>query len=163
MGAHDRTADRVQPSWLSADAKAKVREILLDCDANNVAQNDVEALFKFTEKVVVHRVEMIVKTAEGGTLTLDVGDYSDAGTTAVDADGFLYGANGNAAAGTLKSSTELTQLTESPYTVSGVNYRDGRYLAGTAAAPKYLAAKFNNAADAAQLLFRVYYSEVSGL
>lgn len=161
MGVVSKIADKVQPSWLRNPAP-KVEELLLDTDADNVGANDIVLLFKFDRPVIVRRVEMIVKTAEGGTLTIDVGDYSDAGETAVDADGFLDGANGNAAAGTLVHNETWTQATTSTYAVSAVNYQLGAYLPGSAAAPYYIGALFNNAADKAKLFFRVYYSEVNG-
>lgn len=144
----------VNKRWNAKDRG--IKEVVVNTATTNRTAADVLVLFSFDEDVVVEKLEMIVKTAEGGTLTVDVGDYSDAGTTAVDADGFLDGASGNATAGTLASSTVIAG-DPGAYTSA---YAQGRYLAG-ATATKYICALINNDADAAILLFRVYYNHVN--
>ena len=139
-----------------AEDSRRTKEMLLDCVAHNLAQNDIAVLFKFDQTVVVERLEAIIKTACGSSVTFDVGMYSDAGTTTADLDSLLDGMDGNAAAGTYASS-----LTVSGDPGAQVASGAGIYLAGTTAAPKYICAKILGAASAlGKVLFRVHYSNV---
>jgi len=78
-------------------------------------------------------VGLDVTTAEGGTLTIDVGDGGDP-------DGFLDGVNANTAA---SYSTSLVLAEAAPNTVTG--YSNGKYYA----AADTIDVKTVNAADAA--------------
>lgn len=119
----------------------------------NVAGSDVLKLMDIPAKTLIERVIAHVTTAEGGTLTLDVGTYLSADDTAVDADGFLDGANGNSA-GVYDSATETLTLTEGTPNTAATSpaYARGKYFGdGTA----YLGVLFNNAADAAIINIQV--------
>ena len=115
----------------------------IDTAAVNVAQNDVVKLLDIPANTLVERVVASVKTAEGDTLTLHIGDYLKANNAAVDDDGFLVSVNGNAV-GVRQSNTIV--LTEGTPNTVGPAYQAGKlYTADTA----YLGVKFNNAAEAA--------------
>lgn len=78
------------------------------------AADVIEAL-PIPAKTVVLRVGLDVTTAEGGTLTIDVGDGSDP-------DGYLDGVNAN----TVTSYSSALALTEgTPNTITG--YSNGKY------------------------------------
>ena len=97
----------------------------------NVVSGDTLQMLNIPEDGKVEKVVILMTTVEGGTLTVDVGDGSDT-------DGFLDGANLNAAA--TKINTLL--LTEAaPNTVLG--YSDGKLYA----AADTIDMLFNNAAD----------------
>jgi len=71
-------------------------EVILDTKAVNMAQNDKALLFYVPPRHRLVNLRAEVLTVEGAASTMDVGPYSDAGTTAVDADGLLDGLNVNA-------------------------------------------------------------------
>ena len=71
-----------------------VAENILDFSEINVASGDVVNAIKLPAGAVVTEVRIEVDTAEGGAVTLDVGD-------AVDPNGWVAAANGNSAAGVL--------------------------------------------------------------
>ena len=150
---YDFLTQKVAPRWGAVEAKCL--EIEVDTEATPIEAGGIAVLAKFDRNVMIEKVQMVVKTAEGGTLTVDVGDYSDEGVTAIVADGFLDGVNGNATAKTITSSLESGGSTNT--------YAKGCLLAGTSAAPKYICALFNNAADKAVLLFRVLYTYADGM
>ncbi len=105
----------------------------IDFSKVNAAVNDVVKLFNIPADVLIQDVVANVKTAEGGTLTFDIGDYLKATDAAVDADGYIDGANGNTVAAS-KTSGGATA------------YASGKaYIADTA----YLGLEVKNAADAA--------------
>ena len=88
----------------SAERTPKILETVVDTAADNVAQNDIVLTHYIPPFHRLMGVLLAVKTVEGGVATADVGIYSDAGVTAVDADGLLDGENLNAA--TLKHSAD---------------------------------------------------------
>jgi len=111
----------------------------IDTATTNVASGDVLKLMEVPANVLVDDVIVNVTTAEGGTLTLDIGDYLIATDVAVDADGYHDGLNGNSAAVT-KTSDQLAEDT------TAIGYAAGKFYA---AATAYIGVLFNNAADAA--------------
>jgi hypothetical protein len=115
----------------------------VDCSANNVAQADVVKLMNVPANTFVKQVIVNVRTAEGGTLTLDVGDHAIANDAEVDKDGYHDGLNGNAQAVVFTRA----QLAENTTTIA---YAEGKFYA---AATAYIGALFNNAADAAVIDF----------
>lgn len=86
----------------------------IDFSATNYAQNDVLQLFDIPANSWVAFAQITVTTAEGGTLTFDLGDGSDV-------DGFIDGANGNST-GTTGMALALTE--GAPNTVTG--YSNGK-------------------------------------
>ena len=119
----------------------------LDCSAHNQAQNDIAYVANIPDRTRVIEAGIDVETAEGGTLTLDLGLFLDDGSyTAVDADGFLDGINGNSAASS--SSREAFALTDgTPNTVAPAYAVKGY----TTTAASVLGVTFKNAADTAKI------------
>ncbi len=112
----------------------------LDFNATNeggVARSsaDVLELFNVPANTLVMSVAYVVQTAEGGTLTFDLGDGSDV-------DGFVDGANGNSVGGGANS---LALAEADPNTVVG--YSGGKYYAAADTIDMVL----NNDADAAKI------------
>jgi len=95
--------------------------------------NDVLTALHIPAKTMVLAVGLDVTTAEGGTLTIDVGDGGDV-------DGFLDGVNANTVA---SYSTSLTLTEATPNTVTG--YSNGKYYS----AADTIDIKTINAADTA--------------
>jgi len=124
--------------------KLLVSKITLDCSDDNIASGDTVKLWEMQDGIYVIDVVVNVTTAEGGTLTIDVGDFllSD-GTTEVDADGYHDGLNGNSAAAT----ATRAQLAED---TTAVVYAEGKYYTD---ALNMIGALFNNAADTAVIEF----------
>jgi hypothetical protein len=133
-------------SWNSFGKKVVITKTI-NTAAVNVDSGDIVRLLDIPAKMNIERVVANVKTAEGGTLTIDVGDYLRADDNAVDADGFIDGANGNAVAA-VSSSTETLTLTEGTPNTAAFSpaYARGKFYP---AATAYLGVLFNNAADAA--------------
>ena len=98
-----------------------------------IAGGDVLEVLSLPAKTYVMQVGLDVTTAEGGTLTIDVGDGSDP-------DGFLDGVNANTAA---SYATALALTEASPNTVTG--YSNGKYYS----AADTIDVKTVNTADAA--------------
>jgi hypothetical protein len=96
-----------------------------------IGAGDVLEALSIPAKTYVIAVGIDVTTAEGGTLTLDIGDGADP-------DGYLDGVNGNAVAG-YTSSLVLTEA--APNTVLGLS--NGKYYA----AADTIDVKTVNAAD----------------
>ena len=121
------------------------------CASNNVDAEDIVKLFDIPAGTLVQDVVAIVETAEGETLTFDVGDFLSATDAAVDADGYLDGVNGNSAAAS-KASTEALTLTEGEPNVAAFSpaYARGKYYT----ADSWIGATFNNAADTAKITFK---------
>jgi len=86
-------------------------EVLIDLEATPVSGSDVIEALKIPAGAKVMEVHAVVKTAEGGGLTLNIGDGS--GTDSWDA-----AVNANAAAGTAYRSTPGTDA----YATSGKFY-----------------------------------------
>ena len=86
---------------LPENAQGKGHFILkakLDCSDDNQAQNDIAYLLHVPDNTEIVNAGISVVTAEGGTLTVDLGLFLDDGSyTEVDADGFLDGVNANSA------------------------------------------------------------------
>tara|TARA_R110002012_G_scaffold321839_2_gene551777 strand:- start:150 stop:626 length:477 start_codon:yes stop_codon:yes gene_type:complete len=101
--------------------------------ATALAGGDVIEVLSLPAKTLVLNVGLDVTTAEGGTLTIDVGDGADP-------DGYLDGVNANTAA-SYCSALALSEGT--PNTVTGLS--DGKYYA----AADTIDVKIVNAADAA--------------
>ncbi len=85
------------PAHLKGGAYRMVKTV--DFNANNEGgvnrdADDVLQLIDIPAMSLVVNVGIVVETVEGGTLTFDVGDGDDV-------DGYVDGANGNAAAGAL--------------------------------------------------------------
>lgn len=98
-----------------------------------VGAGDVLEVLSIPAKTYVMMVGLDVTTAEGGTLTIDVGDASDP-------DGFLDGVNANT---TASYATALSLAEATPNTVVG--YSNGKYYA----AADTIDVKTVNAADTA--------------
>lgn len=81
----------------------------LAAGATALANGDVLEVLRIPAGTQVLAVGLNVTTAEGATLTVDVGD-------GVDPDGYLDGVNGNAVAG--YSSTQVTIVEGAPNTIS---------------------------------------------
>ena len=90
-------------------------EATLDCSKQNMVASDVAEMLNIPAQTLVSRVYWQVLTAEGATLTFDVGD--GAGAT-----GFLSGKNGNSVANGISA---LALTAGSPNTVTG--YTGGKY------------------------------------
>lgn len=112
-------------------------EVTLDFSSTNGTSGDTIQLFSIPADSVVLAVGAEVVTAEGGTLTIDVGDGDDP-------DGYLDGSNGN-------SATHYTSLDTS------VGYVGGR-LYGSADTIDVL---MNNTADTAVIHFWALVMDVS--
>lgn len=112
----------------------------VDCSKDNVGAADVVKLMPVPANTLVKEVIANVRTAEGGTLTFDVGDYLTADDSAVDADGYLDGTNGNSAAASKTSDTDT------------LGHYAGKFYANALA---YIGVLFNNAADAAVIDFMI--------
>lgn len=94
---------------------AKITAARLAAGATALANGDIIEAIPLPAKSLVMRVGLDVTTAEGGTLTIDVGDGSDT-------DGYLDGVNAN----TVASYCSALALTEgAPNTITG--YSNGKY------------------------------------
>jgi len=112
---------------------AKITAARLAASATALTSGDVIEAIPLPAKSLVLRVGLDVTTAEGGTLTIDVGDGTDP-------DGFLDGVDANAVA----SYCSALALTEgAPNTVTG--YSNGKYYS----AADTIDVKIVNAADVA--------------
>jgi len=116
----------------------------LDTSVTGVTAANVAKLWVIPANTMVLDVMAIVRTAEGGTLTIDVGDYLVATDAEVDADGYLDGINGNSAAVNRSLSTDIGYGGG-----GGANTYGKVYTANTA----YIGALFNNTADTAVVDF----------
>ena len=112
---------------------AKITAARLAAGATALTSADVIEAIPLPAKSLVLRVGLDVTVAEGGTLTIDVGDGTDP-------DGFLDGVNAN----TVASYCSALALTEAaPNTVTG--YSNGKYYS----AADTIDVLIVNAADAA--------------
>ncbi len=69
---------------------------LLDTNAVNMGAADIATLLFIPPRHRLVNTKLEVLTVEGGAATVDVGIFSDAGVTPVDADGLIDGADVNA-------------------------------------------------------------------
>jgi len=127
--------------------RAAVLSFQIDTKKTPVASGDILKLMPIPANTLVKDVIVVPKKAEGGTLTVDIGDYLEANDNAVDADGFLDGGNLNAT-NVLKASTETLVLTEGAPNTAAFSpaYARGKFYPAETA---YLGILFNDAADAA--------------
>ncbi len=145
MATYDLTVGGNGGLSFASARTAFVLEREVDFAATNYAGTDVLQLIDIPAKTLVLTVVSDVVTAEGGTLTYDVGDGSDP-------DGFIDGANGNSV-GTTASSLALTE--GAPNTITG--YSGGKFYA----AADTLDMVINNAADAAKIRVRALCFDLS--
>ncbi|MBN2162444.1 MAG: hypothetical protein JW713_05835 [Pontiellaceae bacterium] len=75
--------------------KAFVLSQTLDCSVDNIGANDTALMLCVPPDTYIAKVIATVKTVEGGTLTFNVGTFDPSGV-ALESDGFIAGANGNA-------------------------------------------------------------------
>lgn len=108
----------------------------VDCAADPVTSGDVVELLYIPAGTWILGAGAYVETAEGGTLTVDLGLYAAANDAETDLDGFLNDLNGNATGAKVSASEAY---------VATMGYR--------ATAAQNLCATFNNAADAAKITF----------
>ena len=127
----------------TAFGKTAVKKFTIDTATTNVASGEVVKLMTIPSETAILAVWANVTTAEGGTLTIDVGDYTTSTDAAIDADGFLDGVNGNSVA--ISQSRTITLTEGTPNTIAPAYYAGKGYTAAGA----YLGVLFNNAADAA--------------
>jgi len=102
---------------------------VLDTAQTNQAADDIWEALSVPAGAIVSQVGLVVLTAEGGTLTIDVGDS--------DVDGFLDGVNVNSAGAIYNSLSTGTPA-----------YTAGKYFSSA----DTIDCKFINAADAAKIL-----------
>lgn len=112
---------------------AKITAARLAAGATALTSADVIEAIPLPAKSLVLRVGLDVTTAEGGTLTIDVGDGTDP-------DGFLDGVDANTAASYCST---LVLAEGAPNTITG--YSNGKYYS----AADTLDLKIVNAADVA--------------
>jgi hypothetical protein len=143
----------------NASGRNFVLSYLIDTKATPVDSGDILRLLDIPANTLIRDTVANVKTAEGGTLTLDLGDYLRSNGSAVDADGFLDGFNGNAVAA-VKASTETLTLTEGTPNTAAFSpaYARGKFYPTE---NSYLGLLFNNAADAAVIEVHVICEDCS--
>jgi len=117
--------------------------IQVDLDTNNLDSGEIAYFMTVPAGTYIHGVLADVATAEGGTLTFDIGDYSAIGTV-TSVDGYIDGADGNDTAVYLLSHA------------NGEAYAVGKAYA-TASILGLIA---NNAADAAIINVTVFGSVI---
>jgi hypothetical protein len=93
---------------------AKITAARAAASATALANGDIIEAIPLPAKCLVMAVGLDVTTAEGGTLTIDVGDGSDT-------DGFLDGVNANTVA-SYQSGNNLTVTAGTPNAVAGTPY-----------------------------------------
>ena len=143
------TYDNVQGSAVFPDTKRPlcIFERLLDCDTNNQAAGVIVDMIDIPANTFVLAVFAEIETAEGGTLTFDVGD-SNAG------DNYLNGANGNVTAGTRicgDGSTGSAALTASMTAIVSKHYTSADTITLTVV----------NAADTAKIRLKVLAQNIA--
>lgn len=94
------------------------KSIVVDTGELNMAASDVAQCITVPGNTFVHSVRLEVLTAEGGTLTLNVGDGTNTS-------GYLSASNGNALTEAISAPVALTEGT--PNTITG--YSGGKYYA----------------------------------
>lgn len=114
---------------------------VIDCSVDNISDEAVWQAFSFPAGTLIHEIGAVCLTAEGGTLTIDVG------FTGGDVDCFLDGVNMNSANASYNSiSYESTQ-----------NACDGgKYLASA----DTVDVLFKDAADTAKIYIYARYTKI---
>lgn len=137
MATTDARAAAGSPVAFGAPSRIRIELDFAKMKANGEipitgASGDIIQLFNVYKKDIVEEIFAQVVTVEGGTLTVDIGDYTT-GMVEVDADGYHDGLDGNVAA----------------LSKSGGAYTGGRkaYVADN-----IVALLLNNAADAAVII-----------
>lgn len=115
MATVDKTVGQVVADRTAGARSEFMITNTIDCALFNQAQNDVSQMLSIAAGWLVRNVCIKVVTAEGATLTMNVGDGADV-------DGFLAGTNGNATGMSL-SALALTEGT--PNTITG--YMGGKF------------------------------------
>lgn len=140
--ATDNLTETYKVSTTAGPYPAIVRTVTVNTATDTKAQNDIDQLFDVYPGDHVLNVSAQVVTAEGGTLTFDVGDGADV-------DGYIDGANGNSAGwnGQLHAATASTGATP---TITFTGYTGGKIYTTT----DTIDVKWLNAADAAKVKFR---------
>lgn len=126
--------------------KGFVLENTIDTSVDNVGAGDTAAMIFVPAGTFVDKVVAVVDTAEGGTLTFDVGSL-DAELATINLDGFIDGANGNAIGGTISGDAATAEA-----------YANGLYF-GT---DGYIGITCVNAADAAVISVSALAYDVVG-
>ena len=112
---------------------------VLDCSVDNISSGAVWQALSVPAGTMVKNVGVVCLTAEGGTLTVDIG------LTGGDVDAFIDGFDGNTANG-------MDQSVGSAYAYTG-----GKYFA----AADTIDVLFNNAADAAKILVFADFAKIA--
>jgi len=119
-------------------------DLEIDFSENSADSGDVLQIFDVPAKSFVVGVGYEVLTAEGATLTFDIG------LTGTDVDGFIDGANGNAVGSGVSMAPALVD--GAPNTLNPA-YGLGKYFAVTDTIDVLL----NNDADAAKIRFSLFF------
>lgn len=121
----------------------------IDCADEDVTSADNVQLLYVPAGYLIMVAGLVEETAEGGTLTVDLGLYAEADDSETDKDGFLDGVDCNATAGTAYCSAPGTMVEGTPNTITPAYAKGGYYVS----AGQNLCATFNNAADTAKITF----------
>lgn len=134
------------PSTTTGPYPAIMLKKTFDCAANTKSGTQVDNAFDVYPGDVVLNVSAQVETAEGGTLTFDVGDGDDV-------DGYIDGANGNSTGWNSEASTVLGTMASNATTLTstGIGYGVGTKVYTTT---DTIDVTWNNAADAAKVTLR---------
>lgn len=141
----DFTTDETVKSHTAGARNVFMLENTIDCADDNQGAGDTAQMLDIYAGWFVEKVFIEVETAEGGTLTIDVGDGSDT-------DGFLDGTDGNVAAQSI-STLALTEA--APNTVTG--YSNGKLYT----ADDTIDILFNDAADLAKITIKALVYDFS--
>ena len=95
-----RQGDHTSSAKVSGSPGKIVRlERTHDCKTTNVTSGDILQMIHIPAGVTILDCGIVVHRVEGGTLTVDIGPTTHSNDTAIDADGFLDGADLNSATG----------------------------------------------------------------
>lgn len=132
-------------------------EAVVDATLQTLAAADIAQIFDALAGFLILGVAMEVLTAEGGTLTVDVG------LTGVDVDAWLDAGNGNAAAGTLICSGQAYSVsTTNANVVADANTIYGLVGAKFMATADSVDALYNDEADTAVLRYSMCAIQMKG-
>ena len=147
-GFHAKALNKVFVSEIIMDFAA-ITAARLAASATALGAGDILQALHVPAKTVVLKAGIEVVTAEGGTMTLDLGDGADP-------DGYLDGVDGNATAGTGYASA-LAVAEGTPNTIVG--YSNGKYYD----AADTIDIVQVNAADTMELRIWALMVDVSGI
>jgi hypothetical protein len=94
MATTDRTVGSAALPESGLNMAVRLQQTL-NCATYNQGANDIAMLIPVPSGTFIDKVVADVQTAEGGTLTFDVGTF-DSDMVAINADSFLAGKDGNA-------------------------------------------------------------------